>query len=632
MKQMKIGIVFVLILTLLLPFSEAQAAAPTAHQKEWDYLVAQKVLLPEELSRDWKKSITRMDAVVYLARALKLEKPVIQQSETQQSTEVDLSEEDVQEDDSKVITEVESEVETDIETEVETEIKTEIETEVETETVIEIETEVETEVEITEETETSEIEVESEVDVEETQIDSAEQQVDSETTNDTDQPEKLELAAAPLFSDVPSDHKNYWMIAEFHKRGIISGYPDGTFRPNNSLNRADMARVIALTFQLTGTTSAVFTDVSTKAYFYEAVQNLVANKITVGYPDRTYRPFVATTHEHVLLFIARTMNSAFRVEVQPLPPPKPQVCEKKMSIPHRKIGVQAANFWKQPNKTRPIDAPASTNPTDLRRWSASLSENQSWWLVQQTDTQALYGDTITVSQVSGDWYKVATKDQWVPYNAAGYPGWVPASQIVKSYYDYSDCRIAIVHAKTSWLKDASTNKNSVEVSYSTILPVVGEETNSWIVAAPNDKKMKVAKADVKVHKNYASVPKPTATTVINEAKRFLGLRYIWSGTSAYGFDCSGILYAIMRTHGVLIPRDSFYQATKGTWISKSNMRAGDFVFYAGNSGKGKVYHVGLYLGDGMMLHAPNASSSVRIERYDNGAYSWNYHSARRYIQ
>lgn len=631
MKGIKLGIIFVLVASLFGPFIPAQAAAPTAHTEEWTYLWEQGIVLDSEMNRDWKQPITRMDAVIYLARALGLEKPVVPAEE--------VTEPEAKQDNASVDP---------AETE---EPSTEEQSDTEEQSVVDQEeasdSQATTEEPDSQNTlEEQESQVPSEEVIEEVEQDVTEESSDAsseeytETEQETVSEETIAAIQAEksLFSDVSVTDENYWMIVEFHKRGIISGYPDGTFRPKNPLNRADMARVITLTFKLTGTAGTVFSDVSTKAYYYNAVQSMVANEITVGYPDHTYRPTVATTHEHVLLFIARTMEPLFRVKAEPLPPPppppapKPEVCEKKMSIPHRKIGVQAANFWKKPNQSRIIDAPASTNPTDLRRWSASLSENQSWWLVNYTDTQALYGDTVTVSAVNGDWYKVATKDQWVPYNAAGYPGWVPASQIVKSYYDYSDCRIAIVHAKTTWLKDAGTNKNTVEISYSTILPVVGEETNNWIVAAPNDKKMRVAKTDVKVHKNYASVPKPSATTVINEAKRFLGLRYIWSGTSAYGFDCSGILYAIMRTHGVLIPRDSFYQATKGTWISKSSLRAGDFVFFAGNSGTGKVYHVGLYLGDGMMLHAPNASSSVRIERYDNGAYKKNYHSARRYIQ
>lgn len=619
MRRIYIVVSILLLLSLVHKHTIVSAAAPHLYVKEWDYLVTQSVIQEDELETNWKDAITRMEAVIYLARALKLEPPAQPAVTTTESTE---QAETISVEESEQVEEVEEPSEDRNEEQEGAEVNI-------------------TEEQVTSETNDSSTDEETitvEIEIEEAPIQQGvigEESVEEEITSDEPQLE-IQTTKTSLFTDVSVTHENYWMLEEFHKRGILKGFPDGSFRPDQSLNRADMALVITATFGLKGSTTGMFKDVPKHMYFHNAVQSLLANTITAGYPDFTYRPQVATTHEHVLLFIARSMDPSFRVKITlppppPPPPPAPKACEVKVSKPVTKIAVQAANFWKKPGMSRPIDAPATVNPTDLRRWSKSLTESQSWWLVQQTDTQALYGDKVSTIQTSGSWVKVATKDQWVPYNAGGYPGWVPSSQLTKSYYDYTNCRIAIVHAKTTWLKDNSTNKNTVEISYSTILPVVGEGKDYWIVAAPNDKKMRVAKTDVKVHKNYAAVPKPSATTVINEAKRFLGLRYIWSGTSAYGFDCSGILYAIMRTHGVLIPRDSFYQATKGTWVSKANLRAGDFVFFAGNNGTGKVYHVGLYLGNGMMLHAPNASSVVKTERYDNGAYKRNYYTARRYV-
>jgi cell wall-associated NlpC family hydrolase len=135
----------------------------------------------------------------------------------------------------------------------------------------------------------------------------------------------------------------------------------------------------------------------------------------------------------------------------------------------------------------------------------------------------------------------------------------------------------------------------------------------------------------KTAKNYAAVKKPTQADIVNNAKKFLGLPYLWAGTSAYGFDCSGIIYAVYKNYGMLIPRDSFYQATKGTFVSKQNLQPGDLVFFAYNGGRGKVYHVGIYIGSGKMIHAPNSSSNVRIEALNAGVYKTNYSGARRYI-
>lgn len=67
-------------------------------------------------------------------------------------------------------------------------------------------------------------------------------------------------------------------------------------------------------------------------------------------------------------------------------------------------------------------------------------------------------------------------------------------------------------------------------------------------------------------------------------------------------------------------------------LANKNLKAGDLVFFAYNNGRGKVYHVGLYIGDGKMLHAPNPSSKIRIESLNQGVYKKNYSGARRYIQ
>ena len=61
------------------------------------------------------------------------------------------------------------------------------------------------------------------------------------------------------------------------------------------------------------------------------------------------------------------------------------------------------------------------------------------------------------------------------------------------------------------------------------------------------------------------------------------------------------------------------------------LASGDLVFFAYSGGRGKIYHVGIYIGSGKMLHAPNSSSKVRIEALNAGVYNTNYAGARRYI-
>lgn len=92
------------------------------------------------------------------------------------------------------------------------------------------------------------------------------------------------------------------------------------------------------------------------------------------------------------------------------------------------------------------------------------------------------------------------------------------------------------------------------------------------------------------------------------AKRFLGVRYLWGGTSRYGFDCSGLTWYAFRAAGVTIPRDADAQFAAGRPVSLEDARRGDLLFY----GVRHVTHVAMYLGRGRMIESPDSAHAVRI--------------------
>lgn len=445
----------------------------------------------------------------------------------------------------------------------------------------------------------------------------------------------LENRPIPIFVDVAPDDPMMPLIAAIVDEKIMTGNGKGEFMATDKLTRAQMALILTRAYKLEGTTKFSFTDVPKTYMAHNAIQALLANKITNGFPDNTFKPGAFITKTHYLVFVARILNPDFRKEFVLAPPPPPPVtaaCEKPTKTKTFKVNVQATSLWHVPNKTRDVDKPSLTNPVNMNKWINDMTLAQKWWLVDKIDTQALYGDEVTVLKSSGNWHRIAIKDQYVPYQKEGYPGWVPKSHVVATTTDFTDCSIAVVKAKMASLYNVDNKKKYMDISYSTILPIVKEEGEWLHVQTPANGVKLLKKSDAKTAKKYADIPKPTQKQIVDEAKRFLNLPYLWAGTSALGYDCSGIIYAVYRNHGILIPRDSFYQATKGTAVSKSKLQSGDLVFFAGNAGKGKVYHVGLYVGDGKMLHAPNASSKVKIESINAGAYKKNYAGARRYIK
>lgn len=442
----------------------------------------------------------------------------------------------------------------------------------------------------------------------------------------------LEDRPIPTFADVAPEDEKLPLIAAIVDEYIMYGNENNEFRPNDPLSRAQTAVILVKAFQLSGTTTLSFKDVPPTFWAYEPIQTLITNKITTGYSTSTFQPNASITKSNFTVLLARTLNPEFRKELsKPAPKPDPVSCEKPSKTKKYKVNVQVTSLWNKPNMARKVDRASTSVPVDITKWTKTMNQSQKWWLVEKTDTQALYGDEVTLIKSSGNWIQVAATDQYVPYNKAGYPGWVPKTHIKETSMDYTDCSIAIVKAKVASLYEVKTYKHFMNISYSTILPVLKEEGNFLHVQTPSDGVKLIKKAEVKTFKNYASIPKPTQKDIVNEAKRFLDLPYLWAGTSAFGFDCSGIIFSVYKNHGILIPRDSFYQATKGTAVSKSKLEPGDLIFFASGGGRGKVYHVGLYIGDGKMLHAPNASSKVKIESINAGVYKRNYAGARRYL-
>lgn len=99
--------------------------------------------------------------------------------------------------------------------------------------------------------------------------------------------------------------------------------------------------------------------------------------------------------------------------------------------------------------------------------------------------------------------------------------------------------------------------------------------------------------------------------VVNDAISFLGVPYVWGGSTTKGFDCSGLTQFIYRDAGVTLPRTAAQQSKKGTRVDFKDMEPGDLVFWGE---EGKSYHVGIFIGNGRFLHAPKPGDHVKITK------------------
>jgi cell wall-associated NlpC family hydrolase len=105
-----------------------------------------------------------------------------------------------------------------------------------------------------------------------------------------------------------------------------------------------------------------------------------------------------------------------------------------------------------------------------------------------------------------------------------------------------------------------------------------------------------------------------AQQIVSAAYSFLGIPYVWGGTTTAGFDCSGMVQAAHAAAEISIPRVSWDQGAAGVEVSASEALPGDIVYYG--------WHVGIYIGNGQMIHAPEEGDVVKISTVDWAAHTF----------
>ncbi|WP_053071910.1 C40 family peptidase [Ornithinibacillus contaminans] len=120
------------------------------------------------------------------------------------------------------------------------------------------------------------------------------------------------------------------------------------------------------------------------------------------------------------------------------------------------------------------------------------------------------------------------------------------------------------------------------------------------------------------------------SAIIEAGKQFLGLEYLWGGMSSFGYDCSGFSYAMHKAAGYQISRDASDQAEHGKEIALDELLPGDLLFFAYQEGVGSIHHVGIYFGDGKMIHSPQTGKGIEITSLKDTIYEKELCVARRY--
>lgn len=209
--------------------------------------------------------------------------------------------------------------------------------------------------------------------------------------------------------------------------------------------------------------------------------------------------------------------------------------------------------------------------------------------------------------------------------------------------NYSISSINSLNSINSNYINNSRSSNSSNISFNEVLGTVANvpmgnksqysrsySTQNCAIHSSNSNNYNNFNINASVIENSTETSTRSAQTqkAIEIAKSYLGGKYVWGATGPNAFDCSGFTqYIYKQAYGKSIPRVSYDQANYGEKVSKENLQPGDLVFFD-TMNKGRVSHVGIYIGDNKFIHAASSKSGI-IESELSGYYSRNYLGARR---
>ena len=128
----------------------------------------------------------------------------------------------------------------------------------------------------------------------------------------------------------------------------------------------------------------------------------------------------------------------------------------------------------------------------------------------------------------------------------------------------------------------------------------------------------------------ASEPSSEAHPLVSAAKRYLGVRYRYGGSSpSRGFDCSGFVYYLLSRHGIKSPHSAAELFRMGKPVSRSELKPGDLVFFRNTARRRGITHVGIYIGGGKFIHASSGRGRVTITSLSDPYYAARFVGARR---
>ncbi len=233
-------------------------------------------------------------------------------------------------------------------------------------------------------------------------------------------------------------------------------------------------------------------------------------------------------------------------------------------------------------------------------------------------TQSLMGTSLKIYKQTGSWYYVQSPE--------GYLGWLdrgglhPISVEEMKHWQVRDK--IVVTASHGTVTSREHSQTVSDVVAGNILLKTGVYENFVFVQLPDGRIGVLPNSLVVPYQEFLQPSTPLWPHILATARSFLGRPYLWGGTSSRAMDCSGFTKTVFYLNGFELPRDASQQIHVGlpveTDTTLRNLQPGDFLFFgrpATIHQKAKITHVGIYMGDGKMIHS---SEMVRIQSLRRG--------------
>jgi hypothetical protein len=250
-------------------------------------------------------------------------------------------------------------------------------------------------------------------------------------------------------------------------------------------------------------------------------------------------------------------------------------------------------------------------------------------------TQSLLGTPVKVWDVDDDWYRIQTPDDYI--------SWVDPSGI--ELVNKEELNAWLSSKRVIFLDDFGFSYEKPDEKSQRVSDLVGgcilkqvdaNDANFYQVMYPDGRKGFVRKSLCKDFTEWSQTVKATPESILAEAKKMMGVPYLWGGTSKKGVDCSGFTKTAYFLNGIILMRDASQQTYTGELVDTKEgfqeLKPGDLVFFgrkASADHKEKVSHVGIYMGNSEFIHS---SGMVRVNSFDKNHKDFSDYRTRTLIR